>query len=121
MAKRKFLVYILVFLVSLAGFYFLGRVENFIWRAIFVLVGFIVLFEIGLYLFRDRKIEFSDGVGRYSMFCKNCGWEWMSHTTESEPRRCPNCGGEKGLEIIGWRKIKDFVKKKEQDLKKYIK
>tara|TARA_B100000315_G_C14251596_1_gene440006 strand:- start:113 stop:475 length:363 start_codon:yes stop_codon:yes gene_type:complete len=120
MTEKRVLVYILVFLVSLAGFYFVGEVDSFILKGVFGLIGFVIIFEVVLFVFRERRIEFSDGAGRYSMLCKDCGWEWMSNTTEIVPKKCSNCGSEKNLEILGWRKIKDFVKKKEADLKKYF-
>lgn len=120
MTQKRVLVYILVLLVSLAIFYLVGEVDSFLLRGIFGLVGFVMVFEVVLFVFRERKIEFSDGAGRYSMLCKGCGWEWMSNTTESIPKKCSNCGNEKDLEVLGWRKVKEFVKKKEADLKKYF-
>ena len=54
------------------------------------------------------------------MQCKNCNWEWMSHTTKKIPHQCPNCKERNKLEVIGWRKILKPIKKQEQTLKKYF-
>jgi hypothetical protein len=57
---------------------------------------------------------------RYTMHCKNCNWEWMSHTSEKKPTQCPNCKDRNKLEIIGWRKISFPKRRGEQTLKKFI-
>ena len=120
MDKRRVLVYSLILLISLIDSYLISKFDSFVMEGIFVLAGAVIIFETILYLFRWKQIDFSEGVGRYSMLCKNCGWEWMSHTTEIEPKRCANCGSEKNLEVIGWRRIKDFTKKREESLKRYF-
>jgi len=60
---------------------------------------------------------------RYTMYCNNCGWEWISNTTENEikPSVCPNCREKGKLELIGWRKVSLFPKKINKDLRKFFK
>jgi len=61
------------------------------------------------------------GLLRYSMLCKDCGWEWMSNVSKNgnSPRKCPHCH-QAHLEITGWRTVKQ-TKKRETDLRKFFK
>jgi predicted Zn-ribbon and HTH transcriptional regulator len=59
---------------------------------------------------------------RYTMHCKNCGWEWMSNTSDKIPSLCPNCRTKDKAEIIGWRKVNlSTQKQKEKDLRNFFK
>ncbi|MDD5331260.1 MAG: hypothetical protein PHE43_00340 [Candidatus Nanoarchaeia archaeon] len=90
-----------------------------------ILVSLILAFVLALVItifkspFQNELSKELKTVIRYTMLCKDCGWEWMSNTTSLKPNRCPNCRSE-NLETLGWRKIKTNLKK-EKDLRSFFK
>jgi len=74
------------------------------------------------YLYFNREQQLFDKTSlRYTMHCKNCGWEWMSNISEKAPSTCPNCRSKDRSEIIGWRKVKlSDQKKQEKDLRSFF-
>lgn len=86
----------------------------------FIIIVLLVIYFLQKLITPVMGIKDKEAV-RYTMFCHNCGWEWMSNTTDkSSPQKCPNCHEKTSLEVIGLRKVRISRKKREKSLKNFI-
>ncbi len=114
--------YILAFVFIVLALYLVREVSN-----IFILsAALAALFVIALvYLTRNKKGIDIEGGGflRYTLLCHNCNWEWMSNVTEDRKysKKCPNCGDNSRIEVIGIRKVQKTPKKSHKDLTSFFK
>lgn len=122
---KDILLFIIIYLVSVIAIYALFYLSekfkdpltlSFIFSALILLIVLIIFRKIrtGKFYFEGKESL------RYTMLCKKCGWEWMSHTTQTMPNKCPNCGEKTRLEIVGWRKVK-VLTKQDRDLRGFFK
>ena len=90
-----------------------------------LLLSFVVLVIIFLFLGvrKEKGVPIFKGKTalRYTMLCHRCNWEWMSNTSDKKPAKCPNCGENAKLEMVGWRKVNVVPKKSNKDLMSYLK
>lgn len=125
--KRRILFFITIYFISvfLIYIFFLiaKRIKNPIILAFTSSLFILLVISIILILKRTKEEKFeSKGKEstRYTMLCRRCGWEWMSHTTQKIPNKCPNCGEKNRLETIGWRKVK-ILSKRNKDIRSFFK
>ena len=116
-------IYIFAFILVFVSLSLVGSVNNKYLLTV-ILSFFILVFYFIISKFKNAEDfipEDNSGRIRYSMICKNCHWEWMSNTTSKKmPTKCPNCGEKKLLETIGWRRVKTYQDKTNEDLNKYF-
>ncbi|MDD5253740.1 MAG: hypothetical protein PHG05_01370 [Candidatus Nanoarchaeia archaeon] len=108
---------VLIFLI----FFLIEQVKDRLLVSIIIAFVLAVIVTILKSPFRKELSEEENQSLRFTMICKQCGWEWMSNITSSgsKPTKCPNCRSD-NLETIGWRKVK-LQKKKERDLRSFFK
>ncbi len=100
-------------------------IENNVLKALIYSVFFAIVIFISLIDISPSKSQLASGKNllRYSMLCKKCGWEWMSHSTSKgiHPVQCPKCGNSKKsmVELVGWRKF-DMASSKDKDLRHFF-
>ncbi len=100
-------------------------INNDVYKSIVYAILFTIIIAIVVVRLKLDKTSLADSKNllRYSMLCKKCGWEWMSHSTSKAfmPSQCPKCGNTKKhmIEIIGWRKF-DIASKKDKDLRHFF-
>jgi hypothetical protein len=126
--ERKILPVVVIYFTALILIYLAIIIFNIIKTPIIVAIissFFIIIVLLVIYFLQKLsepaiRVKGKEAV-RYTMFCHNCGWEWMSHTTDrSSPQKCPNCTEKTHLEIIGLRKVRVSRKKREKPLKNFI-
>ena len=97
--ERKILPIAIIYITSLILIYLAILVFKVVKTPIIVALissAFIIIVLLVIYFLQKlttpvMSIKDKEAV-RYTMFCHNCGWEWMSHTTDkSSPQKCPNC------------------------------
>lgn len=128
-SSKKIIILLLVFVISFAVAYIILKIARFIENDVYrSLLYALLLSLVALILTRVLKQDYLaqiDGKNllRYSMLCKKCGWEWMSHSISKVyiPTHCPKCGNSNKakIEIIGWRKF-DMASKKDKDLRHFF-
>jgi len=100
-------------------------IDNDVYKSIAYAVLFTIIIAVVVIRLKLDKTSLTDSKNllRYSLLCKKCGWEWMSHSTSKAfmPSQCPKCGNTKKntIEIIGWRKF-DATSKKDKDLRHFF-
>ncbi len=118
-------VYITCFILVLIILKFSRFLDNDISKSLIYAI-FISIMAFILLGISPSKIRLTEGKNllRYSMLCKKCGWEWMSHSTSKgiHPVQCPKCGNSKkaSIELVGWRKF-DISASKDKDLRHFFK
>lgn len=121
MKMYKLFIYYVISLISISLIIFIVKnLKNVIiisiLLAIIPIIIYLILNKQGLRFFEEKTAI------RYTMHCKNCGWEWMSNISEKAPSICPNCHLKDKSEVIGWRKVKiTDHRKQEKDLRKFLK
>ncbi len=128
-SSKKIIILLLVFVISFAVAYIILKIARFIENDVYISLLYALLLSlVALILTRVLKQDYLtqiDGKNllRYSMLCKKCGWEWMSHSTSRShyPGQCPKCGNSKRamIEIVGWRKF-DISSSKDKDLRHFM-
>ena len=121
--KDLILNFLVAFVLVFIALYFIRNVENEIMLSI--LLSIIIIFALS-YLIKNKEVtKFYQGKGmmRYTLLCRNCNWEWMSNVTEDKrySKKCPNCGDNSKIEVIGVRKVSKLPKKTQKDLTSYFK
>lgn len=121
---KKLFQTIIIYIFLAALIYFLLNLNKFIkgnfWIALIIAAIITFVYVWSKFYNKNEHILKPEGFGRYSMHCKNCNWDWMSHITNKIPTQCPNCKENNNLEVIGWRKVSFQTKNKEDDLTKYL-
>lgn len=117
-----FLNYLIFFVLIFFSLYVVRVIENIYVKS---LILALIVLAVLIYFKRSRKsIEVSgDGFMRYSLICHNCNWEWMSNVTGDKKyaKKCPNCGDNSKIEIVGIRKVKKMPKRSHKELTSYFK
>lgn len=116
---KGIVMFVILLILAYVSYSFIGK----IWHLpLFVTLGFL------LYSLLDKsKGKIPDFKGkeaiRYNMYCKDCGWEWISNTRDKniKPSMCPNCHEKGNMEVIGWRMVSISPKKTNRDLRKFFK
>ncbi len=117
MHDNSFLKNILVFFFIFIGIYVIKNINN-------VFIATIIVYFVGRLFFKYKPSileNFEDGPVRYTLLCHTCNWEWMSNVTDKKySKKCPNCGDDSKIEVIGVRKVSKAVKRSNKDLTSYF-
>jgi len=121
--KQLILLYIELFLAFLLSFVLTKNISNYLLLSLLLGLIFIAVYSSYKMITKENILLIGDKSSiRYSMHCRNCGWEWMSNTSDHTPSICPNCKSKDRLEVIGWRKVNiSSQKKTEKDLRNFFK
>ncbi|MBU1245958.1 MAG: hypothetical protein KKH88_00115 [Nanoarchaeota archaeon] len=126
--KHKVLLshFVMIFISCLIVFFLFSILFNRLNPFILSLVlSIVVLVLIALFVSFKKEKELPGFKGRaalrYTMLCHRCNWEWMSNTADKKPTKCPNCGENAKLELVGWRKVNIVPRKSNKNLMSYLK
>jgi len=98
-----------------------SSIKNKMILAVILITALVLPYALILFKKKNIFVPQEKGALRYSMYCKNCNWEWMSNVTGMRaPTQCPNCREKENLEVLGWRKVNPKTRKGEGDLRKYL-
>lgn len=116
-------VYICIFVLSLIIVTASKFIKNMVALSFLVSVILFILFIVLNKLNVNEMIVSGEKTSiRYTMHCRDCGWEWMSNVSDKIPTVCPNCHSKEKSELVGWRKVRPSDgKQKERDLRNFFK
>jgi len=127
MAKnKKNLYFFAIFFLTIFAFAYLTlkiylTTKNVLLTSFIIAIFILLSYVTKNFLERINVPHFSGKTAlRYTMLCRSCGWEWMSHTTDKKPSKCPNCGEKDNLEVLGWRKVRIPLQKVNKDLRAFF-
>ncbi len=119
--KKGIIGFVILFLLGLVVLYVIRNIQNYFLAAgILALIS--IIFIISYQSESKKNLTISKkGLMRYTLLCHSCNWEWMSNVTDKKySKKCPNCGENAKIEIIGIRRVHKLSKRSNKDLTSYF-
>ena len=122
---HKFKLFLILYFISVLFIYLFFLIkDNYSFLVLSLIGGLFIVVIVGVFLILNKseiiKMEQGNRV-RYDMLCHSCNWGWLSNVREGDkPLKCPNCGNNSKLEVVGWKKVSTSPRKQDKELTSFL-